>query len=68
MTLISSFNVNSINARKEIAIQLGVAQTDIILKRDMSEDKQKRINSIMIFALAVGGAIAIAFLLRKNKK
>lgn len=59
---------DEINARKEIAIQLGVAQTDIILKRDMSEDKQKRINSIMIFALAVGGAIAIAFLLRKNKK
>ena len=42
------------------------AQTDIILKRDMSEDSQKRINSLLIFGLAVGGAITIAFLLRKK--
>lgn len=55
-----------IQNRKLIAIELGKAQTDIILKRDMSEDSQKRINSLLIFGLAVGGAITIAFLLRKK--
>jgi len=55
-----------LNARKEIAIELGKAQTDILLKRDVSEEKEKRTNTLMIFGVFAIGAIALAMILKRK--
>ncbi len=55
-----------LNAKKEIAIELGKAQTDLILRRDMEEEKAKTMNNLLIFGVAIGGALTIAYILKKN--
>jgi hypothetical protein len=57
-----------LNARKQIAIELGKAQTDMILSRDMAEEKAKTTNNLLIFGVAVAGALAIAYMLRNRNK
>jgi hypothetical protein len=57
-----------LNAKKQIAIELGKAQTDMILSRDMAEEKAKTNNNLLIFGVAIAGALTIAYILRKNKK
>jgi len=59
-----------LNAKKEIAIELGKAQTDMILTRDMAEERAKTTNNLLIFGVAIAGALSIAYILRKknNKK
>ena len=56
-----------LKARKEISIELGKAQTDIILRRDMAEEDAKMKNNLMIFGVAVAGAIVIAYMVKNNK-
>lgn len=56
-----------LRARKEVAIELGKAQTDIMLQRDMAEDKQKRNTLLITFGVFVVGAIALSFILKKKK-
>jgi hypothetical protein len=58
----------ALQAKKQIAIELGKAQTDLILSRDMAEEKAKTMNNLLIFGVAVAGALTIAYMLRKNKK
>jgi|TARA_R110000822_G_scaffold128530_3_gene264385 chitinase len=55
-----------LNARKGIAIELGKAQTNIILERDMAEEKAKTMNNLLIFGVAITGALTIAYILRKK--
>jgi len=55
-----------LNAKKEIAIELGKAQTDLILARDMAEEKAKTMNNLLIFGVAIGGALTLAYMLRKK--
>ena len=55
-----------LNAKKEIAIELGKAQTDLILRRDMEEEKAKTMNNLLIFGVAIVGALTIAYILKKN--
>lgn len=57
-----------LNARKQISIELGKAQTDIILSRDMAEEKAKTTNNLLIFGVAVAGALTIAYILRNRNK
>jgi len=59
-------NLAELNAKKEIAIELGKAQTDMILSRDMAEEKAKTMNNLLIFGVAIGGALTIAYILRKK--
>lgn len=56
-----------LRAKKEIAIELGKAQTDIILQRDMAEEKEKRTNTLMVFSAFAIGAIALSFILTRKK-
>lgn len=55
-----------LNAKKEIAIQFGKAQTDMILTRDMAEESAKTKNNLLIFGVAIAGALTIAYMLRKK--
>tara|TARA_R110000765_G_scaffold41852_3_gene88944 strand:+ start:1785 stop:2351 length:567 start_codon:yes stop_codon:yes gene_type:complete len=55
-----------LNAKKEIAIELGKAQTDMILTRDMAEERAKTTNNLLIFGVAVAGALSIAYILKKK--
>lgn len=57
-----------LNARKQISIELGKAQTDIILSRDMAEEKAKTTNNLLIFGVAIAGALTIAYILRNRNK
>jgi len=59
-------NLAELNAKKQIAIELGKAQTDMILSRDMAEEKAKTMNNLLIFGVAIGGALTIAYILRKK--
>ena len=55
-----------LNAKKQISIEFGKAQTDMILSRDMAEEKAKTMNNLLIFGVAIGGALTIAYILRKK--
>jgi|TARA_R110000824_G_scaffold144586_4_gene312568 hypothetical protein len=57
-----------LRAAKEIAIELGRAQTDIILTRDMAEEKVTTNNNLLLFGVCIVGAIALAYILKKEKK
>ena len=55
-----------VRANKEVAIELGKAQSDIVLKREKQADEQKRTNVLMMFGIFAIGAVALAFVF-KNK-
>ena len=57
-----------LRAAKEIAIELGRAQTDIILARDMAEERATTTNNLLVFGIFVAGAIGLAYILKKNKR
>ena len=57
-----------LNAKKQMAIELGVAQQDVLLKRELSREKGKRINYLIMFGLFVGGALTIGYIIRKKNK
>ena len=59
-------NLAELQARKQIAIELGIAQTDLILRRDMSEEKAKTMNNLLIFGVLIAGALTISYILRKK--
>jgi hypothetical protein len=40
----------------------------MILSRDMAEEKAKTTNNLLIFGVAVAGALAIAYMLRNRNK
>ena len=56
-----------LRAAKEISIELGRAQTDIILKRDMAEERATTTNNLLVFAVCVVGAIGLAYILKKKR-
>jgi|TARA_R110001592_G_scaffold20489_8_gene83069 hypothetical protein len=55
-----------IRANKEVAIKLGQAQTDIMLKREQEGNNQKRNNVLIIFGLFIVGAVSIYLIKGKN--
>ena len=57
-----------LRAAKEISIELGRAQTDIILQRDMAEERATTTNNLLVFGVFVVGAVGLAYILKKNKK
>lgn len=57
-----------LNAKKQMAIELGVAQQDVLLKRELEREKGKRIDYLIMFGLFVGGALTIGYIIRKKNK
>lgn len=57
-----------LNAKKEMAIQMNVAQQEVLLKREEQEEKGKTIKYVVMFGLFVAGAFAIAYFTRREKR
>jgi len=57
-----------LNAKKQMAIELGVAQQDVLLKRELQREKGKRYDYLIMFGLFVGGALTIGYIIRKKNK
>ncbi len=57
-----------LNAKKEMAITMNMAQQDVKLKREQQEDNTKTFRYITMFALFVAGALTIAYVMRKKNK
>ena len=60
-------NLAELRARKEVSIELGKAQSEILLERDLKEDKTNRNTLLITFGVFVVGAIALSFILKKKK-
>lgn len=58
-----------LNAKKEMAITMNMAQQEVKLKREQQQDNNKTMQYVLIFGLFVAGALTIAYVMRnKNKK
>ena len=57
-----------LNAMKEMSINMNMAQQQVILAREQQEEKGKTMRYIAMFGIFVVGALAIAYITKKNKK
>ena len=57
-----------LNAKKEMAINMNVAQQQVLLAREQQEEKGKTMRNIAIFGVFVVGALVIAYITKKNRK
>jgi len=56
-----------LNAKKEMAISMNMAQQEVLLRRDKQEEQGKTIRYVTIFGVFVAGALAIAYITKRNK-
>jgi len=56
-----------LNAKKEMSINMNVAQQQVILAREQQEEKGKTMRYIAMFGIFVAGALVIAYITKKNK-
>ena len=57
-----------LNAKKQMSINLNVAQQKVLLEREKEEERGKTIKYVLMFGLFVAGAFTIAYLTKPTKK
>ena len=57
-----------LNAKKELAIQMNIAQQDLKLKRDQQEDSGKTTQYLLMFGVFLVGSLTLAYVIRKKNK
>ena len=57
-----------LNAKKELAIQMNIAQQDLKLKREQQEDSGKTTQYLLMFGVFLVGALTLAYVIRKKNK
>ena len=56
-----------IAAKKQMSLELSRMQSDIILDRDIQEEKQKSKRNMMMFGMFAVGAIVLTFIAKQLK-
>ena len=57
-----------LNAKKELAIQMNIAQQDLKLKREQQEDSGKTTQYLLMFGVFLVGSLTLAYVIRKKNK
>jgi hypothetical protein len=55
-----------LNAKKELAIKMNIAQQDLRLKREQQEDSGKTTKYLLMFGVFLVGALTLAYVIRKK--
>lgn len=57
-----------LNAKKELAIKMNIAQQELKLKREQQEDSNKTSQYLLMFGVFLVGSLTLAYVIRKKNK